>query len=89
LDEAIEISMSVPNKDELIHALNAAGSAHHDYETHFLNGVLDEHWPGWYAAYVIGKFGEFTTPTNLTTWLSQAKGDPWSEAAAKYVLDQL
>ena len=81
--------MNTPSKDDLIIALNAAGKAHHDYETHFLYGVRDEHWAGWYAAYVIGKFGEYTTPTNLTTWLAKAEGEPWSEAAAQHVLDQL
>ena len=47
----------------------SAGQAHHDYEAHFLRGVRDEHWAGWYAAYVLGRLGDFTTPTMLTQQL--------------------
>ena len=79
-----------PTKDELRAALAAAGQAHHDYETNFLGGVPDEDWAGWYAAYVVGRLRDFTTPTSLTTWLDEVSTDrDWAEAAAIYVANKL
>jgi hypothetical protein len=81
---------STPSKQELITALSAAGHAHHDYESKFLGGSRDEQWAGWYAAYVLGRLGDFTTPTRLTGWLSEvAGGGDWAESAASYVLTNL
>lgn len=78
---------SVPG---LADALRDAGSAHHDYETGYLGGVRDEGWPGWYAAFVIGRLGDFATPTDLATWLEEADGgEDWAESAAEYVEEQL
>ena len=59
--------MSFPDHASLVAALSAAGSAHHDYETRFLKGVRDDAWPGWYAAYVLGRLGDFASPTDLST----------------------
>ena len=33
--------------------LSQAGSAHGVYETNELNGVYDQNWPDWYAAYLV------------------------------------
>lgn len=79
-----------PTQDALADALVEAGSAHHDYESRFLDGVRDEAWPGWYAAYVLGRLGDFAPPTELAEWLRDApsKGD-WAEEAAAYVLAEL
>jgi len=80
----------VPTQNELKDALTAAGSAHHDYESKFLKGQRDEQWPGWYAAYVLGRLGDFTTPTALTGWLAEATGDgDWAEEAALHVAASL
>ena len=57
---------SDPTKEVLEQALAAAGKAHHDYETNILGGVRDEQWPGWYAAYVLGRLGDFTSPSQLS-----------------------
>ena len=56
--------MTRPTVQELEQALAAAGFAHHEFETRFLAGVRDEMWPGWYAAYVLGRLGDFAKPTD-------------------------
>ena len=82
--------MAVPSKESLQDTLNAAGSAHHEFETNYLNGEYDTQWSGWYAAFVIGRLGEFTTPTQLTRWLEQASTEGnWAENAAEIILDRL
>ena len=79
-----------PSVTELQVALSAAGSAHHEYEVHYLKGVRDELWSGFYAAYVLGKLGGFVAPTQLARWLESAPGgDNWSAGAASYVVEQL
>ena len=82
--------MKTISNDELMTALKAAGAAHHDYESNALKGGPDEHWPGWYAAYVLGRLGDFTTPTNLADWLAGAPAsDDWARSAADYVAERL
>ena len=81
---------SNPTREALEKALAAAGKAHHDYETHILGGVRDEQWPGWYAAYVLGRLGDFTSPSQLSEWLATAPNDDsWAASAASFVLSQL
>jgi hypothetical protein len=79
-----------PAVTDLESALRAAGQAHHDYESNFLNGEADKHWAGWYAGYVLGRLGDFTSPTSLTRWLAEApsEGD-WAPAAARHVAQRL
>ncbi len=79
-----------PSDADLQLALAAAGLAHHEYEQKFLDGVRDEQWPGWYAAYVLGRLEDFISPSSLTRWLEnvRTKGD-WSAAAGKYADQQL
>lgn len=80
---------SRPTEQELVAALSAAGSAHHEFEVNFLGGVRDEQWAGWYAAYVLGRLGDFTTPTALAGWLAEVSGDgDWSENAAAHVVSR-
>ena len=68
-------------------ALSAAGECHHDYELNILRGLRDEQWAGWYAAYVLGRLGNFISPTTLTNWLEETTDDmDWSASAAKYSL---
>lgn len=81
--------MAKPSKDQLVDALRAAGSAHHDYQSNALSGEHDAQWPGWYAAYVLGRLGDFTTPTELSRWLESVDGEDWSDAAAEAVLQHL
>ena len=78
------------SREQLREALAAAGSAHHDYEKNTLGGVRDERWAGWYAAYVLGRLGDFASPSDLAQCLEESPaGDDWSAAAAEYVIGQL
>ena len=76
--------------EALENALSAAGKSHHNYELNKLSGVRDEHWAGWYSAYVLGRLDDFVSPTTLTNWLEEAPGDEnWSALASKYILSKL
>ena len=78
--------MAQPSHANLVAALRAAAEAHHEYETNALGGVRDEQWAGWYAAYVLGRLGDFATPTDLSAWLASASGTgDWAESAAAQV----
>ena len=82
--------VSIPTEEQLRQALAAAGSAHHDYEASFLGGARDQQWAGWYSAYVLGRLGDFTTPTLLTRWLEAVSGEgDWSQNADAYVLSNI
>lgn len=76
--------------DLLRQALADAGSAHHDYEQHVLEGVRDELWPGFYAAFVLGRLGSITSASRLSRLLEQApsEGD-WAASAAGFVIHAL
>ncbi|MEZ4522015.1 MAG: hypothetical protein R3A46_10295 [Thermomicrobiales bacterium] len=77
-------------KDEIRTALKAAGSSHHEFETVYLNGVRDELWPGYYAAFTLGRLPDLDiTPSRLATLLGQAKGDDWSAAAADLIAAEI
>ena len=79
-----------PQFSELATALRAAGSAHHEYEQTVLNGVFDEQWSMFYAAFVLGRVGDFATPSALTSWLEEVRTDDvWADVAARHVLDRL
>ena len=82
--------MPIPSQSELERALNDAGSAHHEYEQVFLGGVRDEMWPGFYAAFVLGRVGKFVAPSTLSRWLEEVPvTENWSASAASYVLSHL
>ena len=82
--------IQMPTEQDLRIALSAAGTAHHDYESNFLAGSRDEQWAGWYAAFVLGHLGQFTTPTSLTRWLLEGSGDgDWPKKAAANILSNL
>ena len=75
--------MKTPTEEALTEALQAAGRSHHDYESNYLEGERDAQWPGVYAAYVLGRLGDFASPTELSKWLEAAPGrGDWSESAA-------
>ncbi|MFQ6022401.1 MAG: hypothetical protein ACE5NW_06735 [Acidiferrobacterales bacterium] len=79
-----------PSRNDLQRALAAAGTAHHDYEQEALKGSRDEHWAGWYAAYVLGRLGDFTSPSTLTRWLENAPTEgEWAASAADHLMRQL
>ena len=82
--------MNRPSQNELEQALGDAGSAHHDYEQAVLGGKRDVQWAGFYAAYALGRVGDFVAPSVLSQWLEEASGDKeWAASAARHVLSRL
>ena len=82
--------MQKPSREELVKALRAASIAHHDFEMNVLHGVRDEQWAGWYAAYVLGRLGDFVSASTLSNWLSNAPAsDDWPHSAATHIEEQL
>ncbi len=79
-----------PSRDQLREALSAAAGAHHDYEQFELGGQHDARWSGFYAAYVLGRLGDFASPSTLAGWLEAApEADDWAGQAAAFVLSKL
>jgi hypothetical protein len=79
-----------PSRDKLREALVAAGGAHHDYEQGTLGGQRDALWSGFYAAYVLGRLGDFASPTELAAWLEAApEADDWAGLATDAILSKL
>ncbi len=82
--------MSQPSQEELAQALEDAGNAHHDYEQVSLGGRRDEGWSAFYAAYALGRLGDFVEPSMLSSWLEESPaGDHWPTSAAVHVLECL
>jgi len=82
--------MSHPSQDELAQTFTAAGDAHHDYEQLSLRGERDERRPGFYAAYALGRLGDFVAPSMLNTWLEEAPAeDNRLTSAAAYVVKRM
>ena len=71
---------------DLVEALQAAGRAHHEFESVALGGERDELWAGFYAAYVLGRLGDFAGPSALAARIEGVDGEPWAEAAADAIL---
>jgi hypothetical protein len=40
-------------RERVVGLLDAAASAHHEYEVQELDGMRDEAWPHWYAAHLL------------------------------------
>lgn len=79
-----------PTRQELLKTLIAAARAHHEFQTNYLNGVRHEQWAWWYAAYVLGRLDEFTTPSLLTAWLAEVSDEKsWFKTAAGHVSAKL
>ncbi|UCH59762.1 MAG: hypothetical protein JSV61_16320 [Anaerolineales bacterium] len=81
---------TTPSKEELRKTLDAAWDAHREFQKVYLKGVRDEAWPGWYAAYVLGRLGDFMAASLLASLLEAApESDDWSKTAAEYVLREI
>jgi predicted GNAT family acetyltransferase len=79
-----------PFDSDLAEVLSTAGSAHHEYEQTALKGVRDELWAGFYAAFVLGRLGDFTAASRLAALLEEVDAPSnWSEAAAEHVATTL
>jgi hypothetical protein len=75
--------LKLPTSEDLRAALDAAGRAHHEYERNALGGRRDDAWAGWYAAYVLGRLGDFESPSRLARLLEEVRADEdWAEEAA-------
>lgn len=79
-----------PLESDLAAVLSAAGSAHHEYEQTVLKGVRDELWAGFYAAFALGRLGDFTAASTLAALLEEVDAPSnWTEAAAEHVTTTL
>ena len=80
--------MKYPTKTQLIAALDRAGELHHAYEKAHLGGSRDEHWSGFYAAYVLGRYGDFQKIESLAGQLERVPvSSNWSKDAAETLLE--
>ena len=76
-------------KSALEQALRDASSSHHEYEVNVLDGVRDEYWSAWYAAYVLGRLGDFTSPSELTHLMDSVSSDgDWFSNASCLIFDK-
>jgi len=74
----------------LASTLAAAAAAHDEYERIVLRGVVDPNWSGFYAAFALGRLGDFVPASRLATLLSEVDDAPdWETAAAHHVLMKL
>ena len=79
--------MKYPTKAQLIAALARAGELHHSYEKVYLAGERDERWAGFYAAYVLGRYGDFERPELVAEQLEKTPvSENWAADAAEAVL---
>lgn len=84
------MSEDLPSPVMLQTALAAADSLHDEYERVALKGVADMAWAGFYAAFVLGRIGEFVEASRLAELLEEVEEvDDWPAAAADYVLTKL
>jgi hypothetical protein len=92
------------NIDAIKTLLSEAEEAHGVYETTELNGVYDQHWPRWYAAYAVehgigALVGQEVSPDDLATLLASSNAEfqqtepkptePWSAWTARRVAADL
>lgn len=80
----------LPDRDTLATVLATADAVHEEYERTALKGMGDDKWPGFVAAFVIGRLGEFVTASRLAILIEEVddSGD-WPRAAADHVLTKL
>jgi uncharacterized protein len=62
---------NLPLASAITETLSAAASAHHEYEQTALKGVRDDLWAGFYAAFVLGRLGDFTAASRLAALLEE------------------
>ena len=71
--------------------LQQAWDAHKEFQTVYLKGKYDEQWAMFYAAFVIGRLGDLTTPSRLTELIEevQAEKSAWTAEAAAHIVASL
>jgi hypothetical protein len=78
------------NRYALQQTLEAAAASHHEYQTVALKGALDRQWPVFYAAYALGRLGDFMEPSALAASLEAVQAEEnWAAAAADKVAGAL
>ena len=55
----------LPDRDTLASTLMTADAVHEEYERTALKGMGDDKWPGFVAAFVIGRLGDFVQASRL------------------------
>ena len=94
-----------PDRTEAINALLAqTEQAHGTFETTELNGVYDQEWPRWYAAYAVehglgGLVGHSVTTDQLAQFLASSyvefqqtdprPSEPWAAYTARRITAEL
>ena len=80
----------LPSRTALASALANADALHDEYERVALKGVVDVAWAGFYAAYVLGRVGDFVEASRFAALLEEVDADTdWPGTAAEYVLTKL
>jgi hypothetical protein len=83
---------------EIANLLDKTQAAHGAYEERVLNGVYDQEWPAWYAAYLVEHgigdlLGQASTPEQLAGLLKQYdeeyRAQPRTESWPDYYAAQL
>jgi hypothetical protein len=97
-------SGSEEQTDALAALLAEAETAHGAYEASELNGVYDEQWPAWYAAYVVDHgigavLGRDVSSDEMAQFLSTAwqeyqamdppPAEPWGRFLARQIAGRL
>ena len=60
------------------------------FDNSSLGGERDQQWAGFYAAYALGRLGDFAAPSALSGWLEEAPaGNHWPTSAAAYVFERV
>ena len=65
------VKINLPDKETLSKLLSETWDVHSEYQENYLNGERDAMWAGWYAGFLLGRLGNFTTPTTLTRLLQE------------------
>ena len=86
----MSIKPTLPDKGTLSKLLTETWDVHSEFQENYLNGERDEMWAGWYAGYLLGRLGNFTTPTVLTRLLMETETHkPWADQAAEHLIKSL
>jgi hypothetical protein len=87
---AMNAKPGLPDKETLSKLLTETWDIHSEFQENYLNGKRDEMWAGWYAGYLLGRLGNFATPTVLTRLLEETVSfKPWADRAAEHLIKSL
>lgn len=82
--------VDLPAKSDIETALVAASAFHDEYERVVLEGVVDERWAGFCAAFVLGRLGDFASASRLAKLLEEVQdSEDWAAEAADHIVTKL